>query len=60
MRSEVKSVLVGVVVGGIIGTSLGILFASDKGSVTRSKHAAFRKKVVAVVKEKVSNWVRAN
>jgi len=53
-----STLLVGVVIGGAIGASLGILFAPDKGSVTRNKHAAVRKRVVGFVKQKFNGIMK--
>jgi gas vesicle protein len=51
-RRKLSTLSVGVVLGGVIGVSIGILFAPDKGSETRKKHAAFRKQVVGFIKRK--------
>lgn len=51
-KKIVGYLLLGVAIGGAIGASLGILFAPDKGTETRKKHAAIRHRVVSFIKSK--------
>lgn len=54
-RKAMSMLFLGVGIGAALGASLGILFAPDKGSETRKKHAAVRKQVVGIVKSKLSD-----
>jgi gas vesicle protein len=49
---KLSTLVLGIAIGGAIGVAIGILFAPDKGSETRMKHAAFRRKIIGLVKEK--------
>jgi len=46
-----------VVVGAVVGAALGVLFAPDKGSVTRSKIAGGAKDLANDLKKKVTSEV---
>lgn len=55
--SNTGKIVGAVVVGAVVGAALGVLFAPDKGSVTRSKIAGGAKKLAEDLKNKVNSEV---
>ncbi len=58
--SNTSNVVGALITGVIIGGALGILFAPDKGSVTRKKLLSNREDLKAVLKDKLSELLAAS
>lgn len=54
MKNSAGKMLMGAIIGGAIGAIAGIIFAPDKGSVTRKKIADKAKETSDTIKETVT------